>query len=68
MERALELEKLIPLLIPILIIQLGLQIYALVDLYRRPDVRGGILLWAIIILLGEIIGPVVYFIVARREE
>lgn len=68
MDRFPELEKLIPLLIPILIIQLGLQIYALVDLYRRPDVRGGKLLWAIIIILGEIIGPVVYFIFARREE
>jgi hypothetical protein len=68
MIRDLELEKLIPLLIPILIIQLGLQIYALIDLYRRPDVRGGKLLWAIIIILGEIIGPIVYFIFASRED
>jgi len=55
-------------LIPILIIQIGLQIYALVDLYHQEQVRGSKLLWVLIILLGEIIGPIAYFIFARKEE
>lgn len=68
MEQAFDFSKLIPLLIPILVIQIGLQIYALVDLYRQPSVRGSKALWAVIIILGEILGPIIYFIFAKREE
>jgi hypothetical protein len=65
-----DLIKFWPLLIPILIIQLGLQIYALVDLFRHPDaqIKGPKWLWVIIIVLGEIIGPILYLIIARKEE
>jgi hypothetical protein len=68
MESTFTLSKLIPLLIPILIIQIGLQIYALVDLGRQPTVRGSKALWVVIIVLGEILGPIIYFIFAKREE
>jgi len=68
MESTFTLSKLIPLLIPILIIQIGLQIYALVDLNRQSSVRGSKALWVVIIVLGEILGPIIYFIFAKREE
>lgn len=68
MNNGFDWSKIIPLLIPILIIQIGLQIYALIDLYRQEQVRGPKLLWVFIILLGEILGPIVYFMVARKEE
>ena len=67
----LDLAKLLPLLIPVLLIQFGLQIYALIDLARRSreQVRGGNKwLWVAIIVLGEILGPIVYFVVARKDE
>ncbi len=63
------LIKLLPLLIPILLIQLGLQIYALIDLYRQQKVR--LLpkwIWVIIIIIGEIFGPIIYFFLGRKEE
>ena len=64
-----ELAKLIPLLIPILIIQIGFQIAAIVDLVRRPaeEIKGQKWVWALIILIGEILGPIAYFLFARRE-
>jgi hypothetical protein len=68
MEQAFDLGKFLPLLIPILILQVGLQVFALIDLYRQPSVRGSKWLWVAIIILGEMIGPIVYFLVARREE
>jgi 4-amino-4-deoxy-L-arabinose transferase-like glycosyltransferase len=68
MQSGLDWGKILPLLIPILIIQIGLQIYALIDLYRQPSVRGSKILWAVVIILGEIIGPIVYFIFAKRDE
>ena len=64
-----DFAKLIPLLIPILLIQLGFQIAALVNLYRQPaeNIKGSKWLWAAVIILGEIIGPIVYFVLARKE-
>jgi hypothetical protein len=54
-----------------LLIQFGLQIYALVDLARRPkeQVRGSNKwLWVAIIVLAEILGPIIYFVAGRKEE
>ncbi len=66
---AQTLIKFLPLLIPILLIQLGLQIYALIDLYRQSTVRGGSKwIWVAIIILFEIFGPIIYFFVGRKEE
>lgn len=68
MEQFPELSRLIPLLIPLLIIQLALMIVALVDLIRRPQVRGPKWLWLVIILFVNMIGPIIYLVVGRKEE
>lgn len=69
MEPAFNFTKLLPLLIPILLLQLGLQIYALVDLSRQPKVRGGSKwIWVLVIIFLEIFGPIVYFLFGRKEE
>ena len=57
----------LPLLIPLVVLQLGLQIWALVDLARREATNGPKWLWAVIIILGELLGPVIYFIAGRKE-
>jgi hypothetical protein len=59
--------KYLPLLIPLVVLQLGIQIWALVDLARREATNGPKWLWAVIIILGELLGPVVYFIAGRKE-
>jgi hypothetical protein len=58
----------IPYLIPVLIIQLALIVIALIDLVKREQTRGPKWLWAIIIILVNFIGPIVYFVVGRKEE
>jgi hypothetical protein len=62
-----ELRQYLPLLIPILIIQLVLIVAALVDLVRREKTKGPKWLWVLIILFFNFIGPVVYFVVGRDE-
>lgn len=62
-----QLQELLPLLIPILIIQIGLMIFALVDLIRREKTKGPKWVWVLVILLFNIIGPIVYLIVGRDE-
>jgi hypothetical protein len=51
----------------LLVIQLALMIWSLIDWVKRPDelVRGNKILWLIVIVLGEIIGSVVYLTVGR---
>jgi hypothetical protein len=65
----LKTEQIIALLAPIVIIQLGLMIAALYDLERSDrQVRGGSkLVWALIIVFVNVIGPIVYFITGREE-
>jgi hypothetical protein len=58
------------LVLPIVLIQLGLMIFALRDLVRpERRVRGDSkLMWGVIIVVINIIGPVLYLLVGREEE
>lgn len=56
------------LLAPVLIIQLILLIVSLVDLTRIEKTNGPKWLWVLIILFINIIGPILYFIIGRRNE
>jgi hypothetical protein len=53
----------------VIAVQLGLQILALVRLSRAPAERvslgGRKWLWAVIILVGELAGPIAYFVAGR---
>jgi hypothetical protein len=52
-----------------MVLQLALMIFGLVDLTRRKKVaRGNKLLWAIIIIFINIVGPILYFVLGRAEE
>jgi Phospholipase_D-nuclease N-terminal len=65
---ALELiRSYLPLLVPLLLLQLGLQIFSLVDLVRREKTKGPKWLWAIVIIFGELIGSIVYLLLGREE-
>jgi DMSO reductase anchor subunit len=63
-----QLMKYLPLLIPLLLVQLILMITALVDILRREKTRGPKLLWALIVIFGEMIGPILYFVIGREEQ
>lgn len=60
--------KYLPLLIPILLLQLGLMAYALYDLIKRPSTRGPKWVWVLVIVLGELIGPIIYLVFGRKED
>lgn len=56
------------LILPLIIVQLILVVVALVDLVKVPNTNGPKWMWAVIIVIVNIIGPIVYFIVGRRNE
>jgi hypothetical protein len=63
------LKDLIPFLIPIFIIQVILWVVALVDLAKREKVKGGSkVVWVIVIILLEILGPILYLVWGRHVE
>ena len=63
-----ELTRYIPLLIPLLIIQLGLMVIALWDLIRREETRGPKWVWLLVILFINFIGPIIYLVAGREDE
>lgn len=66
MEKIMEY---LPVLLPLLIIQLTLAITALVHVLRHPVYRfGNKAIWIIVVLFGEILGPIIYFAFGRGEE
>jgi len=58
------------LLLPIIVIELGLIVFALRDLLRpERRVRGDSkLMWGLLIVFISMIGPILYFIVGREPE
>lgn len=57
------------LFLPILILQIGLQIYALVDLIKRPieELRGPKIVWGIVIIAFQILGVIIYLVFGRKQ-
>jgi len=63
-----QILKFLPLIIPLVLLQLILMVVALLDLSKREKVRWlPKWLWAIIIIIGELIGPIVYLLAGREE-
>ena len=65
----METRELILLLIPLTIIQIVLMSLALIDLLNRKKVTGGNkFIWAMVIVLINMVGPVLYFVIGRKED
>jgi len=62
------LSKILPFIIPVALIQLVLMIVALLDLVKREKTRGPKWVWLLVILLGEILGPIIYLVFGRVDE
>ena len=64
-----DFGMLFAILIPILVIQLGLLVWALYDLTRPTRrVKGDSkVVWALIIIFINVIGPILYFLVGRED-
>lgn len=59
----------LPLIIPYIIIQYALAIAALVHVLRHPHYRfGNKIMWALVVLFIQILGPVAYFAFGKGEE
>lgn len=57
-----HLLNMLPWLIALAVLQYALQIWAVIDLVGREKVKGLKWVWVLVILLGETLGPILYFI------
>lgn len=63
-----NLQDILPLLLPIIAVQLVLIVVALRDLMGRRTVRGEKWMWVIIIVFLNMLGPILYFVLGRQDE
>ena len=62
--------SLLLILLPLVVIEVGLVVFSLVDLFKpeRHVIGDNKLVWALIIVLVGTIGPVVYLLAGRKQN
>jgi len=63
----IDWASILPILLPFLFVGSLLIIIALIDLFRHRNRRENIVMWTIIIVLFNTIGPVLYFMIGRKD-
>ncbi|ARD49685.1 hypothetical protein SporoP37_08850 [Sporosarcina sp. P37] len=59
----------LPFLIPLIILQVGLAIFSAVHVIRHPQYRfGNQVMWLLLVLLIQFIGPLIYFVFGRGDH
>lgn len=65
----LNIQEYIPILIPLIILQIGLAIYAVVDVFKHPHYKfGNRVFWVSICAFISFLGPIIYFAFGRGED
>jgi hypothetical protein len=63
------LKEYLPFLIPIIAVELILMVTALVHVIKHPHYRfGNQVIWILLVVFIQIIGPVIYFVFGRGED
>ncbi len=57
-----------PLIAPIIVLQLILMVLALISCIKQEETNGPKWIWILIILFISLIGPVLYFVVGRKNQ
>lgn len=64
-----ELTTYLPILLPLIIAQFILMIVALVHILKHDQYRvGSRVIWIVVVILFQTIGPIIYFIIGRGED
>lgn len=64
-----DLLKILPFLIPILIMDFALAITAAIHVLRHPHYRfGNKIMWLVIVIAVLPFGPIIYFIFGKEED
>lgn len=66
----MELREILPLLIPLIVVELILCIIALRHILTHENYkRGSRRLWVVLVIVGfQLWGPILYFLIGREDE
>ena len=66
----MDTQTLLLVVAPLLLVQVAFAVFAIIDLVKpeRQVVGGNKMLWGAIIVLGELLGPLAYFMFGRKEQ
>jgi len=67
METNFDILSILPFLIPIILVQLSLQVYCIVDIMKKGVKTFNVTCWIIIVLLG-MLGSILYLVLGRKGE
>ena len=63
-----DLMSFLPIVFPVILVGFLLAMVALIDLYRNKNRRNNVLIWTLIIIFGNTLGPVLYFVIGRKDS
>lgn len=67
-QATIDWSRYLPLILPLVALQLILLIAALRDIMKRKSTNGSRQMWILIVVFVNIIGPVLYFVFGRKED
>lgn len=63
-----EIASILPIVAPLIAIQFLLMVIALISLIKADHTNGHKALWAVLIVFIGYIGPILFFIIGRRQD
>ncbi|MEH7082568.1 PLDc N-terminal domain-containing protein [Neobacillus drentensis] len=66
--KEIDFMAFIPFILPFIVIGSLLVFIALMDLFRHRKVRKNLPIWTMIIIFINIIGPILYFVLGRKDS
>ncbi len=66
--KEIDFMAFIPFILPFIVIGSLLVFIALLDLYRHRKLRRNVPIWTLIIIFINIIGPILYFVLGRKDS
>lgn len=64
----MNINEFLPIIIPLVIIQICLQIYSVYHIFKHPNYKyGNKVLWILIVCLCQYFGVIAYFMLGKGE-
>lgn len=63
----IDIMAFLPIILPVIAVGALLFLIAFIDLYRHRKTRKNVLVWTFIILFVNILGPILYFVIGRKD-
>ncbi|MDA1532371.1 PLD nuclease N-terminal domain-containing protein [Bacillus sp. BR_7] len=64
----IDIMAFLPIILPVIAVGALLVFIAFIDLYRHRKTRKNVLVWTFIILFVNILGPILYFVIGRKDS